>query len=96
MPSRTATVGWTLASLAGAATTVLLLELALYGLPRMLTVVLTAVLLGAALGWPLAAPRREETGTGPVCVECGTRDWASSEFGFCIHCGSRRVWASVA
>ncbi len=87
-------VGILLGFLALTGASLLVAEVALFGTPGIVTVLVAAVLVGAAAAWPVAsrdmAPR-----TAPSCVECGYPSSASIDLAFCIHCGSTKVWTVV-
>lgn len=67
----------------------LVLQTVTSGMPAAWTVAATGALLGAAMAWPLTRPPPVD---GPTCRECGTVSWMSLECGFCVGCGSQRVW----
>ncbi len=84
-------VGILLLLLALTAAAFLIAEVALFGTPNLATVLVASVLVGTAAAWPIAS-RGHATSPAPGCRECGYLSWASTDMGFCIHCGSTKVW----
>ncbi len=70
----------------------LVVQTLLWGMPQAWTVAASGAIMGAAMAWPLTRPPPQN---GPTCSDCGHVSWLSPEFGFCVHCGSKRVWAEV-